>query len=58
MSRKNKTPEIRRPRNPLAFAPLMRKGGVHQRGRGGERQITKRETQRLVSKGKTAHDEN
>lgn len=46
----------RRPRNPLAFAPLMRKGGPHQRGRGGERLQGKRETDRLVRKGRSEED--
>ena len=33
-------PERRRqPRNPVANSPLLRKGGVHQRPRSGQRQL-------------------
>lgn len=56
MSQKKDTPELRRPRNPLAFAPLMRKGGAHQRGRGGERQLAKRETEQMIRKGRRDKD--
>lgn len=29
---------MNRPRNPVARSPLLKKGGVHQRSRSGERQ--------------------
>jgi len=38
-------PERRRtPRNPVAASPLLRKGGVHERSRSGQRQIDKQVT--------------
>jgi hypothetical protein len=38
----------RRPRNPVAMSPLLRKGGAHERPKGGERQLVKRATDRLT----------
>lgn len=38
----------RRPRNPVAQSPLLRKGGAHERPKGGERQLVKRATDRLT----------
>jgi hypothetical protein len=39
MSKKNKPNRLG---NPVARSPLLRKGGVHQRSRSGERQRDKR----------------
>lgn len=41
-------PQPRRPRNPVIWSPLLRKGGPHQRGRGGERQLAKRDLERKL----------
>ncbi len=38
---------IRR-RNPVARSPLLRKGGVHQRSRSGERQAQRNDTDALM----------
>lgn len=58
MKRKTPTSEkVRRPRNPLAFAPLMRKGGVHQRSIGGERLIARRATERMARGGKRPEED-
>lgn len=39
-----------KPRNPVAMAPIMRKGGVHEKSRSGERQQGKQKLKQLVSK--------
>ena len=39
-----------KPRNPVATAPIMRKGGVHQKSRSGERQQGKQQLKQLVSR--------
>lgn len=39
-----------KPRNPLAIAPIMRKGGVHEKSRSAERQQGKQKLKQLVSK--------
>ncbi|PWQ99816.1 hypothetical protein [Leucothrix pacifica] len=39
-----------KPRNPVANAPIMRKGGVHQKSRSGERQQEKQQLKQLVSR--------
>ena len=36
-------------RNPVAHAPILRKGGVHQKSRSGERQQDKRTLRKSVS---------
>ncbi len=35
----------RRPRNPVALSPLLRKGGVHERSKSGVRAEAKQELQ-------------
>lgn len=37
-------------RNPVAMAPIMRKGGVHEKSRSGERQQGKQKLKQLVSR--------
>ena len=37
-------------RNPVANSPIMRKGGVHEKSRSGERQQGKQSLKKLVSK--------
>jgi hypothetical protein len=39
-------------RNPLAFHPLMKKGGLHRKSRGGERQSLKQATRQLVAQAR------
>ena len=39
-----------KPRNPVAIAPIMRKGGVHEKSRSGERQQGKQKLKQLVSR--------
>lgn len=39
-----------KPRNPVAMASIMRKGGVHEKSRSGERQQGKQKLKQLVSK--------
>lgn len=39
-----------KPRNPVAIAPIMRKGGAHEKSRSGERQQGKQKLKQLVSK--------
>ena len=41
-----------KPRNPIANLPIMRKGGVHEKSRSGERQQGKQKLKQLVSKVK------
>jgi len=41
-----------KPRNPVAHAAIMRKGGVHEKSRSGERQQGKQALKQLVSKVK------
>lgn len=36
-------------RNPFAFHPLMRKGGVHEKSKKAARQRARHETRRLAS---------
>ena len=40
-----------RPRNPLARAPLLGKGGVHQKSRSAERVKAKRQLRRELRRG-------
>lgn len=44
-------PQPRRPRNPVIWSPLLRKGGPHQRGRGGERLLAKRDLEQRLTRG-------
>jgi hypothetical protein len=44
------TTKRHKPRNPIAMAPIMRKGGVHEKSRSGERQQGKQKLKQLVSK--------
>ena len=39
------------PRNPVARAPILRKGGVHQRARSGERQQARQSLDELLMDG-------
>jgi hypothetical protein len=39
-------------RNPLAFHLLMKKGGLHRKSRGGERQSLKQATRQLVAQAR------
>lgn len=39
-----------KPRNPVATAPIMRKGGVHEKSRSGERQQGKQQLKKLISR--------
>ena len=39
-----------KPRNLVAMASIMRKGGVHEKSRSGERQQGKQKLKQLVSK--------
>lgn len=39
------------PRNPVARAPILRKGGVHQRARSGERQQARQALDELLLDG-------
>ena len=36
--------------NPIARAPILRKGGAHQKSRSAERQAEKRELRKLINK--------
>jgi len=36
-------------RNPVANSPLLRKGGVHEKSRSGERQQGKQQLKQLIS---------
>ncbi len=36
--------------NPIARAPILRKGGVHQKSRSAERQADKRQLRKLIDK--------
>lgn len=38
-----------KPRNSVACSPLMKKGGVHDRGKGGKRQQGKQQARKLVN---------
>ena len=38
-----------KPRNPVAVSPIMRKGGVHEKSRSGERQQGKQKLKQFVS---------
>lgn len=44
--KKHKQPKAR---NPYAADPLMRRGGVHQKSRGAQRQELKRELKRSLN---------
>jgi len=38
-----------KPRNPVAVSPIMRKGGVHEKSRSGERQQGKQKLKQFAS---------
>lgn len=41
---------VRRPRNPVAQSPLLRKGGPHQRCKSGERQLAQKDLRQAVER--------
>lgn len=44
-----KKTKLSKRRNPLAFNPLMRKGGVHEKSNKAKRQAEKQKTRRQVN---------